>query len=107
MMDEIQAFIRINLHQKITAKSLSVKAGMSITGFRDAFRQHSGYNVFAYVKKERMQLAARLLIENYLPLKQVAAQCGYQHTSHFSRAVKRFLGFPPAQIRQQAVMQKN
>lgn len=106
ILSEIGAFIQNNLHQKITAKNLAAKAGMSITAFRIAFLQQYGCNVFAFLQKQRMQLAHRLLIQNYLPLKQIAATCGYQHTSHFNRAVKKHFGLPPAQIRQQAITQK-
>ena len=86
-------FIGKNLHRKITAKTLAARAGIGVTGFRDAFQQQYGSNVFAFIHKQRMLLAHRLLIENYPPLKQIAAQCGFKHTSHFNRAIKKAFGF--------------
>jgi len=102
----ITEFIQNNLHTRVTAGSLALKAGMSLSGFRTAFKKEYGLNVFAFTQQKRMQLAFDLIVANYLPLKQIARQCGFKNNSHFSRAIKKQFGTTPAHIRQQSLRSK-
>jgi AraC-like DNA-binding protein len=97
-----KAFIENNPGKKMRAGSLAAMAGMSVSGFRTAFKAAYGITVHAFVQQQRMLLAFELLRANYLPIKQIAAACGFDHTSHFGRAVKKYYGKTPQQLRQQA-----
>ncbi|MEY4765533.1 MAG: hypothetical protein RI907_2206 [Pseudomonadota bacterium] len=54
------------------------------------------------VDRVRREEALRLLRESRLPLAEVALACGYAEPSPFHRAVKRWTGLTPAQVREGA-----
>ena len=52
-----------------------------------------------YVARWRMHVAWTWLKEEDAPLSEMASRLGYESEAAFSRAFKRFLGFPPGAVR--------
>ncbi len=50
---------------------------------------------------QRLTNAAELMRLTDLPIKTVAAQCGYHNQFHFSQAFKKYYGLPPQEWRKQ------
>ncbi|MCE6990023.1 helix-turn-helix transcriptional regulator [Dyadobacter sp. CY323] len=63
-------------------------------GFKTLF----GETVFGYVRKLRMEYAAKLLKDCNMSVEAVANILGYEHSQHFSVAFKKFTGVSPSQI---------
>jgi AraC-like DNA-binding protein len=55
------------------------------------------------VEAELRQRAERLLVDERLPVAEVASQLGYHDVSNFSRAFRRWTGLTPREYRDQAV----
>jgi AraC-like DNA-binding protein len=53
----------------------------------------------SYLKRWRLQLAARLLQNQALSLSSIAEQVGYESAAAFSRVFKREFGVAPGQYR--------
>ena len=52
-----------------------------------------------YVTRWRMHVALTWLKEEDAPVSEMASRLGYDSEAAFSRAFKRFLGFPPGGVR--------
>jgi AraC family transcriptional regulator, regulatory protein of adaptative response / methylphosphotriester-DNA alkyltransferase methyltransferase len=50
----------------------------------------------------RMNHARRLLIEDALPVRQVAARVGYHQPAQFAKSFRRYHGMPPSVFRRDA-----
>jgi AraC-like DNA-binding protein len=78
-----------------TLTSLADEAGMSRSAFAERFRMRLGESPMAYVTAWRMDVAARLLRTENLPLARVAERVGYQSEAAFHRAFRRAQGVTP------------
>ena len=78
-----------------TLATLAGTAGMSRSAFAARFRDRLGEPPMAYVTTWRMDVAARLVREEQLPLARVAERVGYQSEAAFSRAFRRAHGVTP------------
>jgi AraC family transcriptional regulator len=63
------------------------------------FRKFYRCSVGEYVRRLRLELAARELACTEKPLAQVAAECGFYDQSHFTHAFKRRFRMTPMTFR--------
>ncbi len=58
----------------------------------------TGLSCMNYVIQLRLRKAKKLLIESTKPIGEIAAECGYNDFSHFSRSFKKMFGYTPSQF---------
>jgi AraC-like DNA-binding protein len=71
---------------------LAAEVGLPPIGLSAKFQAAFGCSVPEYVLERRMRKAEHLLASTDRPLKQVAYEVGYRHTSNFCLAFKRHFG---------------
>ncbi len=79
-------------------EDLADTAGMSRSGFADAFRETVGITPLAYLQGWRISVSQRALRKGR-PLKLVAVEVGYGSEAAFSRAFKAQIGTTPSSWR--------
>jgi AraC family transcriptional regulator len=92
-------FIDQKLSENITLEDLAGLAGLSSYHFSRKFKADLGMAPHAYVLSRRIDKAKSLLNGSRLPLKLVAAECGFTDQSHLSRVFRKFLGVTPNNFR--------
>ena len=92
-------FIDHNLVGNITLDDLAGLAGLSSFHFSRKFKADFGVAPHYYVLSRRIERAKQLLKKDRLPLKLVAAECGFADQSHLNRAFRKFLGVTPNDFR--------
>jgi AraC family transcriptional regulator len=66
------------------------------------FRVGYGCSVGTYVRRLRVELASRWLVETNLPLAEIALAAGFCDQSHFSNLFRRTVGVTPSDYRRQS-----
>ena len=82
-----------------TVATLADEVAMSRSAFAARFTELVGEPAMHYVARWRMHVALIWLKEEDTPLSEMASRLGYESEAAFSRAFKRFLGFPPGAVR--------
>lgn len=82
----------------------ATRLGLSYSRFRKLFKEIIGAPPMRYQTQVQMELAARLLRETSLPIKEIAARAGVEDIYYFNRLFKRHHGLPPGRHRRQAQM---
>jgi AraC family transcriptional regulator len=72
---------------------------LSLFHFLRKFRTEFGCPPHAYVMQRRIEHAKRQMARRDIPLKVVAADCGFSDQSHMTRVFRRLLGTTPAEYR--------
>lgn len=100
---KIVDYIDLRLDRDIEIAELNALAGMSRAEFSAAFRRVFGVPPKQYVSLRRLLRARQLLLETPLPIKEIAAQCGYHDEFFFHRIFKKYMKITPAKYRKHVI----
>ena len=90
-----------NINGKITVKDLTRQFGISDTALQNAFRSVYGMPVISFIRAQKMQRAAQILIHTDRTIEKIATEFGYENESKFSAAFKKIMGDPPGVYRRE------
>jgi AraC-like DNA-binding protein len=99
LLYEAEAFIRRHLADKISIPSLAESLESSPRQLLRAFRAEYGITVQEYILRQRIQEAARLLLNTDLTIKEIANRTGYGDLHHFNKAMRQTTGLAPREYR--------
>jgi AraC-like DNA-binding protein len=85
-----------------TVAKLAAEAGVSRSSLSALFRRLVGVSPMAYLARWRLHLAARILRDEGLSIREAADRVGYEADAAFSRAFKRQFGVAPGRYRERA-----
>ena len=95
----LHAWITDNLRGDLSVSALAEASGMSERSFVRHYRQATGMTPARAVERIRVE-AARHTLETGLPVKRVAARCGFGSEETMRRSFLRLLGTPPQAYRE-------
>lgn len=95
LLNQIQLFIRDNLSRPIKMSDLSTYFHISERQLSRLFNEILHESLPLYIRKERIKMAATLLREINLSLKQIASETGFDSIHYFTRVFKSEMGVPP------------
>jgi AraC-like DNA-binding protein len=96
----VPAYLSFNVGEPLTVAQMARRANLSPSRFSTVFRQHFGLSPHQYLLRLRIEHARSMLTTTDLPLRDIAAACGFADEHHFSKAFKRSVGMPPGAYRQ-------
>ncbi len=102
LVDRALAIVERHFAKDLTDAMVAAQLGLSTSHFRYLFRQATGYPFHKYVVALRLEKARQMLIEQELPVSQVATAVGFTGLSHFSRAFTQRFQASPSHIRRAA-----
>lgn len=97
----VSDYITQNLNGKITVKQLTLEFGISNTYLQNAFRSVYGMPVISFIRTQKMQSAAQVLIHTTRTIDEIAEEFGYENESKFSAAFKKIMGDSPGIYRKE------
>ena len=98
-MDTVRSYMLERIHGKMDLESLANHSRLSKYHFSKRFKAVTGHSPIQYFINLKMQHACHLLDASNQPVKQVAAQLGYDDAYYFSRLFKKVIGLSPDQYR--------
>lgn len=99
LVKAVSDYIAKNLNEKITVKQLTLQFGVSDTYLQNAFRSVYGMPVISFIRTQKMQSAAQVLIHTTRTIDEIAEEYGYANESKFSAAFKKIMGDTPGVYR--------
>jgi len=96
-ISEVIEFIRLNLKENISLKSLSDKACMSTTSFYRFFKRELGMSPIEFVINEKIRCAKKLLKNPSIQINEVCHLSGFEDSNYFIRLFKKHEGITPKQ----------
>ncbi|AWK05911.1 AraC family transcriptional regulator [Flavobacterium crocinum] len=94
---EVTEYIKQNLKENMSLKSLSEKACMSTTSFYRFFKRELGMSPIEYILNEKIKCAKNLLKNPTLQINEVCYLAGFEDANYFIRLFKKYEGITPKQ----------
>ena len=96
---EARDIIHTNVTDSLSLMRIAASVGVHPTYLARSFRKFYRCSVNQYVRRVRVDLAIRALIESDQTLAEIAAAAGFYDQSHFTRIFKLHLRMTPARFR--------
>ena len=100
-INEAVVYIQQNCHRELTVDEVAGFCKLNRNYFSRKFKEVVGCTPQEFLIRQRLTNAAELMQLTNLPIKTIAAQCGYPNQFHFSQAFKKYYGLPPREWRKQ------
>ncbi|MTI67980.1 MAG: helix-turn-helix transcriptional regulator [Firmicutes bacterium] len=94
-IEKAVAYINQNFGKKLTVGSLAKLANMSKSHFIRTFKKETGLTPIEYLIKVRIDKSKKLLRGKTKSITEIAMQCGFNSTAHFSSCFVKHLGSTP------------
>ena len=91
--------IHDDFRRRLTVAQLAEEAGLHPSYFARSFKAETGVTVGRYVRRLRLEWAARELRQTDEPIGRIALRACFADQSHFTRAFRRYAGRTPARYR--------
>lgn len=83
--------------EKLTVSGLARKMGLSVSQFTRRFKQEIGASPMSFLMALRIKKAQKLLRSGSKTMTEIAQDCGFGSTAHFSSAFKRQTALSPTE----------
>lgn len=93
------SYINSDYSKKLTADSISRKAGFSKYHFLREFKKATGQTFSDYLTKIRIDNAKKLLKSTPLPVKEICYKTGFESEAYFSKVFKSLCELTPTEYR--------
>ncbi len=97
---ELHGWISGHLEEDLSVRHLAGRAGMSERTFLRRYAAATGATPARSIERLRLEAARQLLSETRLPIKKVAARCGFGSEETMRRAFQRLQSIAPNEFRQ-------
>lgn len=86
-------------NQTIRVQDLASMCQLSVSRFRETFRERFMMSPQKFLLKVRMQMACQKLVHSDQEIVEIAQACGFCDQSYFTRQFRKHTGLPPLQYR--------
>jgi AraC family transcriptional regulator len=99
-IEDVMKYIREHISEPLDRETLAAVAGFSVPHFHRVFTAQIGESAISYVRRLRLERAARKLRMGAVDITEVALAAGYDTHAAFSKAFKQQFGLSPSEFRQ-------
>ncbi len=98
-LEKARVILESRISNPPTQRELACEVMTSESKLRKDFRRYYSMTINNYLTQIRMAKAKSYLLDERLPVYEVAALTGYSHQNNFTNAFKKYYGFPPIELK--------
>lgn len=95
----VRDYLHAHATAPVTLSELAAVSGVHRVHLTRVFRRCLGVTPAEYLRRLRLEIACRALVETAQPIAEVALEAGYSSQAHLTRAFREHLGATPASYR--------
>ena len=101
VLRRVVELMQVDLSSDLNLSALATESGYSRSHFIRTFKAATGQTPHRYLLELRLQRAGDLLVDQSLPLTDIAASCGLSSHGHLTTAFRSRFGVPPSHYRRE------
>lgn len=101
LANQVAVYLSEHMNQHIKIEELAKEFNVSSTHLKNIFKGVFGVPIFSYMRIQRMQSAAQLLIHTERSVMEIANEFGYNNSSKFTAAFREIMGETPSEYRKE------
>lgn len=94
--------IKSNYDRKLTLEDIASRVYLSPSHVSGLFRRETGQTISSYINFIRIEKSKQLLRRGEISIAEIAARCGFEDQSYFTRVFKKQTGISPKKYRDNA-----
>ena len=102
-----EILLKDNISKKWTLEEMSRESKVGVTTFTQLVKEHSGYTPANYLIFLRLGKAKELLVKTTGRLTNIALECGFYSSQHFSSTFSKWIGITPSVYRKNQMIKNN
>ena len=102
LMQKIMLFLTENATDKQCETKLAATLSYHPYYLNRVFKRCTGQTIHSYIMRERVRLAADLLLSDSAKCEEIAERVGMPNHAHFTKTFRRYMGVTPATYRKSA-----
>jgi len=95
----VEDYIHNHISEPLKVEELAGMVYLSVTHLGRLFKKKHNLTLIDYIAAERINLARELLADQELTISAVAAACGFNNYSYFTKTFKKIAGKTPREYR--------
>jgi len=96
---KVMGYIKNNYAQKLSLEDIARQVYLSRSYLSSLFKKETGYSLFAYINHVRIEKSKLYLLDHSISLVDIAALCGFEDQSYFTKVFKKATGLSPKRYR--------
>lgn len=96
---QVEDYIHNHISEPLKVEELAGMVYLSVTHLGRLFKKKHNLTLIDYIAAERINLARELLADQELTISAVAAACGFNNYSYFTKTFKKIAGKTPREYR--------
>ncbi|WP_455500645.1 helix-turn-helix domain-containing protein [Gemmiger sp.] len=97
---ELCTYINNHCTERLSVEDLASRAGFSVYHFSRLFKEITGMTCHNYLVARRIIFAKTLLVDDTIPITEIAMRSGFNSIATFNRLFKAQIGYTPTEYRQ-------
>ncbi len=98
-MLEAKEFLQKNIVNPPSLQQLAKQVGTNVFTLKKEFKNSFGLPVYHWISKQKMELAAKLLLDTSMHVNEIALAIGFENHSAFTRAFKQHYQILPSEYK--------
>jgi len=99
LVSRIKTYVKENYNQPIDFEQIASSFGYSYDRLRHIFRRQTNTSIHQYLLNCKLYAAKQMLLTTDMPIKDIAARCGFGSSIHFTNFFKGKMNISPRQFR--------
>ncbi|MDR1587190.1 MAG: AraC family transcriptional regulator [Treponema sp.] len=99
LVNQVKQIVNANISGELRVSEIACQLGLSHEYLSRLFRKYAGTTIASYINEQRLKSSLVMLRNTNIPLKQIAAECGFKNINYFYTIFRKYYSATPRDVR--------